>query len=80
MKFLSILVLAGLITACGGSKMSETEKKEMLIKTCLKSAGVDANNPNSTVSPSQIVIELLDDATGFTVNVVSTMLSHPFTV
>ena len=54
MKFLIILVLAGLITACGGSKMSETEKKEMLIKTCLKSAGVDANNPNSTVSPSQL--------------------------
>ena len=58
MKFLIILVFACLITACGGSssssKTSETDKKEMIVKSCMKSAGVDVNNPKDNVSPSQL--------------------------
>ncbi len=58
MKFLSILVFACLLTACGGSssssKTSETDKKEMIVKSCMKSAGVDVNNPKDNVSPSQL--------------------------
>lgn len=58
MKFLIILVFACLITACGGSssssKTSEADKKEMVLKACMKSAGVDVNNPKDNVSPSQL--------------------------
>lgn len=58
MKFLGILVFACLLTACGGSSSSSTaseaDKKEMVLKSCMKSAGVDVNNPNDKVSPSQL--------------------------
>lgn len=61
MKFLSILFFAFLLTACGSSSSSssssttsEADKKEMVLKACMKSAGLDLNNPNDKVSPSQL--------------------------
>jgi ABC-type phosphate/phosphonate transport system substrate-binding protein len=57
MKILSILILACLVTACGNSSSSQQsaeDKKKMVVKGCMRSAGVDVNQPNDNVSPAQL--------------------------
>ena len=58
MKYLSVLVLACLVTACGNSgsssPQSAEDRKKGVIKACMISAGVDVNNPNDNVSPAQL--------------------------
>ncbi|TCB73760.1 hypothetical protein [Acinetobacter sp. ANC 4173] len=57
MKILSILTIACLVTACGNSsssQLSAKDKKEMIVKGCMRSAGVDVNKPNDNVSPEQL--------------------------
>lgn len=58
MKTFSLLILSSLIVACGDSRSSSsqstTDNREMIIKGCMRSAGVDVNNPKDVVSPSQL--------------------------
>lgn len=45
------------LTACGSSSSSKTsaeDQKANVVKACMRSAGVDVNNPKDNVSSSQL--------------------------
>lgn len=57
-KSIALVFLAVGLVACGNSgsstKMSDEEMQKMIIKNCMRSAGVDVNNPNDRVFPEQL--------------------------
>mgnify|MGYP000034050074 FL=1 len=55
---LILVLLAGSLIGCGGSSnsasMTDEEFKAKMVKHCMKSAGVDVDNPNDNVSMEQL--------------------------